>query len=533
MDAFFAYLSSHLAISLFLIIGLGLVLGNFKIRGFYFGTSAIMFVALLFGHLGVTLPSEIGDLGMVLFVYAIGLQVGPRFFRTIVSKGFTFFWIALVSLGTSASAVLAFVHWMNLPATLGIGLFTGALISTPGLAAALNVTNDPTISVGYGIAYPFGILSVVIIVQLLASSKRTKDEIQLEKTDPSVFESKVITKQFLITNPNCTGKTLVEIDLHSMSKANVTRILRNNKIFMAHDDAVLQLNDIIMAVGTFKELKKLEHLLGKETHADMESVKNIVGRDAYVSSPKVVGKTLAELEIKELFGVVLTRVRRDSIEIVPCGTTSLEIGDMVHVVGDQEDCERFVNIIGQHERRIHETNLFPLAVGIVLGTMLGIYPFQLPGGITFTLGLSGGPLLVALIVGHYGRVGTISTRIPYAAKYIIREIGLAFFLAVTGTKAGANFWVVFREGGYQLTLYGIVTSLIAIFTAYLTARFLFRLNNLASIGVVCGAMTSTPALSVVSEKLDSDTPTVTFASIYAIALVAITVFSQLLAIYLS
>lgn len=184
MDAFFAYLSSHLAISLFLIIGLGLVLGNFKIRGFYFGTSAIMFVALLFGHLGVTLPSEIGDLGMVLFVYAIGLQVGPRFFRTIVSKGFTFFWIALVSLGTSASAVLAFVHWMNLPATLGIGLFTGALISTPGLAAALNVTNDPTISVGYGIAYPFGILSVVIIVQLLASSKRTKDEIQLEKPTP-------------------------------------------------------------------------------------------------------------------------------------------------------------------------------------------------------------------------------------------------------------------------------------------------------------------------------------------------------------
>lgn len=492
-----------------------------------------MFVALLFGHLGVKLPPEIGDLGVVLFVYAIGLQVGPRFFRTMVSKGFTFFWIAFLSLSAAAGVVIASVYFLKIPPHLGIGLFAGSLISTPGLASALNVTNDPTISVGYGIAYPLGLLSVILFVQLIASSKKTKEEISKEKSDPSVFESKVITKQFLITNPNCTGKALVEIHLHGMSKANITRVMRDNKVFMGHDDTILKLNDVVMAVGTYKELKKLENLLGKETHTDMETVRDITGRDAFVSSPKVIGKTLAELEIKELFGVVLTRLRRDSIEFAPYGNTTLEIGDMIHVVGDKEDCERFVSIVGQQERRIHETNLLPLAIGIVLGTILGIYPFQLPGGITFTLGLSGGPLLVALIAGHYGRVGKVSTRIPYAAKYIIREIGLALFLAVTGTKAGANFWVVFREGGYQLTMYGLVTSLTAIFTAYLLARILFRLNNLASLGVVCGAMTSTPALSVVAEKVDSETPTVAYASIYAIALVLITVFSQLLAIFLS
>jgi len=381
-------------------------------------------------------------------------------------------------------------------------------------------------------AYPFGIIGVIIFVQSVFKIPQTKKDIFEEKHSPTAVENKVHVKKYQVTNPNCTGKSLVEIHFHGMTKANITRVKRGDKIFMAYDDTVLKLDDIIMAVGTDKELLKLENLLGKESHAEMDYVKDIVGRDVFVSSPKIVGKTLEELEVKELFGVVITRLRREEVEMVPGGNTSLEVGDLIHVVGDAEDCERFVSIVGQKERRIHETNLLPLALGIVCGSCLGIYPIRLPGEITFKLGLAGGPLLVALVIGHFGRIGRLSTRIPYPAKYITREIGLAFFLAVAGTKAGGSFYEVFKQTGPLLMLYGAIITTTVITTFYGLSRFLFKLSNLASIGVVCGAMTCTPALSVINDKVESETPTINYASIYAIAMVLITVISQILALAL-
>ena len=405
MDAFIANLSSHLAISLFLIIGLGLAIGNVKFAGLSLGASAILLVGMLFGHFGVRLPKEISDLGVVLFVYSVGLQVGPRFFRAVISKGFAIVLIVFFSTVSVIAILLVCVKLLGIPSSLGIGMLFGALTSTPALAAALDIRPDPAISVGYGIAYPFGLIGIVVFVQILTKLKSTKEEIKNEGQDPKTLENKVQVKQYLVTNPNCTDKTLVEIDIHGMTQANITRIKRNDQIFMAHDDLVLELNDIVMAVGTLKELKKLEHLLGKETQTDMDYSKNISARDVFVSSPKVVGKSLKELEIKELFGVVITRLRRDAFEIVPTGKTVMEIGDMIHVVGDKEDCERFVKIIGQQERKLHETNLLPMIAGMIIGAILGLYPIQLAGGIKFQLGLAGGPLIIALLAGPLWAVG--------------------------------------------------------------------------------------------------------------------------------
>lgn len=532
MNSILAFLIANPIITLFLIVGFGVALGNLTIRGFSLGPSAVMFVGMLFGHWGIRIPDEINTLGIILFVYSVGLSAGPRFFSSIHKNGFTFFLISLLSLSSGVAVIWGIARLFDLPPGLCVGIYSGAITSSPGLAAALDVVDDPNISIGYGIAYPFGLIGIILFVQCIANLKSTREEQILEKEDPSRQEHKVLEKHYLVTNPNCTGKPIAEIDFHSMTQANITRVKRGDRVFLAHDDTVLHLNDIVRAVGTQRELKKMEHLIGKETQADMDFAKDIVIRDVYISSHQITGKTLQELEVHSLFGVIITRLRRDEIEIAPTGQTTLEIGDLIRIVGDKDDCDEFVKIFGQQESRIHETNLLPLTLGMVAGTVLGSYNFDLPGGIQFRLGMAGGPLLVALVMSHYGRIGRISTRIPHAAKYLSREIGLVFFLAAAGTHAGESFWEVFRQTGFQMVLFGLLTTAAPLLTAYTLAVYVFRMSHLATIGVVCGGMTSTPALSSISNRIDSETPTIAFASIYAISMVLVTTLSQILALIL-
>lgn len=532
MNNILAYLAVNPVIALFLIVGLGVALGNLTIRGFSLGPSAVMFVGMLFGHFGIHIPNEINTLGIILFVYAVGLSAGPRFFTSIQRNGLTYFLISILSLSSGMGVVWLLTRIFQLSPALAVGIYSGALTSTPGLAAALDVVDDPAISIGYGIAYPFGLIGVILFVQFIANQKATREEQIQEKEDPSRQANKVLEKHYLVTNPNCTGKPIAEIDFHSMTQANITRVKRGEHIFLAHDDTVLHLNDTIRAVGTQRELKKLEHLVGKETQAEMDFAKDIVIRDVYISCNQVAGKTIQELEVHSMFGVIITRLRRDEVEIAPTGQSTLEIGDLIRIVGDKDDCDTFVRIVGQQERRIHETNLLPLSFGLVAGAVLGSYYFNLPGGFRFRLGMAGGPLLVALVISHFGRIGRISTRIPHAAKYLTREIGLVFFLAAAGADAGSSFWEVFRLAGLKLVLFGALTTAAPVLTAYTLAVYVFRMGNLAAIGVVCGGLTSTPALGVVSSRLDSETPTIAYASIYAISMVLVTTLNQILAIWL-
>ncbi|MFB3786888.1 MAG: aspartate:alanine exchanger family transporter [bacterium] len=532
MNSILAFLATNPVIALFLIVGLGVALGHLTIRGFSLGPSAVMFVGMLFGHWGIHIPDEINTLGIILFVYSVGLSAGPRFFSSIRRNGLTYFLISFLSLSSGLVVIWLLARLFHLSPGLGVGIYSGALTSTPGLAAALDVVDDPAISIGYGIAYPAGLIGVILFVQFIANLKSTREEQIHEKEDPTRHAGKVLEKHYLVTNPNCTGKPIAEIDFHSMTQANITRVKRGENIFLAHDDTVLHLNDIIRVVGTQRELKKLEHLIGKETQAEMDFAKDIVIRDVYISNYQIAGKSIQELEVHSLFGVIITRLRRDEVEIAPTGQSILEIGDLIRIVGDKDDCDAFVRIAGQQERRIHETNLLPLTLGMVAGAVLGSYYFQLPGGIRFRLGMAGGPLLVALVISHFGRIGRISTRIPYAAKYLTREIGLVFFLAAAGADAGSSFWEVFRAAGLKLIGFGALTTLVPVLTAYALAVYVFRMGNLAAIGVVCGGMTSTPALGAVTSRLDSETPTIAYASIYAISMVLVTTLNQLLAIWL-
>lgn len=533
MDNLISSLNANPIIALFVIIGSGIALGNINIRGMSLGSTGVIFTGILFGHLGVQLPHDIRTLGVILFVYAVGLQAGPRFFRTIHHHGVTYLFIVIISLLLSACSVWSCVHFLGVNSALGIGIYPGALTSSPGLAAAMEINKDPNLSIGYGIAYPFAIIEIIIFTQIIAMRKKTREEVQNAIEQHKFSDEAVQTKHYLVTNPNFTGKPIAEINLHSMTKANLTRVKRGDRVIMVYGDQELQLKDIVRAVGTRKELQKLEHLIGSEIQADLDHPQNLVSRDVYITSSQYAGKMIRDLEIHSLFGVILTRLQRDEMEIVPTGETMLETGDLVRIVGDQDDCELFVKVYGQAEKRIHETNLLPLAVGIVLGALLGGYYFSLPGGFKVHLGMSGGPLLVALIVSHYGRIGRLRTRIPYAAKFLFREIGLVFFLASAGTEAGRFFWEILKQTGFGIVLIGMLTTLIPTLAAYLLSVYVFKLGNLAAIGVVCGTMTMTPVLTLINSKLDSDAPSIPFTAIYPIAMVIVTVFSQILAMIFS
>jgi len=518
--------------ALFLVVTIGRAIGVINIRGISLGSSAVLFVALALGHFGLVIPKAFTDLGMILFVYAVGLQAGPRFFTTFRQQGLTFAKIGFLTIVSGVVVTWAAARGFGVPAPLAAGMFAGALTSTPGLAAAVDTLSDVRVSVGFGIAYPFGVLGVVLFVQMiprLAAKRMAQESLEKEKAQ---VHFRVATRQYRIDNPLCEGKTLMDLDLHGMTRVNISRVRQGDTMKPARSDIVLHLGDMVVAVGPPEELAKLEYILGPETPVEQMPPGEVIVRDVYVSDSRVAGKTIAELEIAELYGVVITRLYREDIELVPTGSSHLEIGDLIRVVGSPEDCERFVAFIGRYERRIHETPLLPFSIGIVLGVLLGYFPIPLPGGVTARLGLAGGPLLVGLLLGYFGRVGPLRLRTPYAVRYLLRELGLVFFLAGVGAEAGSQFLEVFRQEGVALLGIGAVVTVVPMAVAFALARYRYHFDFPHSLGTVCGSMTSTPGLGALCTSLNSDEPAVAYATVYPVALIAVTIAAQLLSLFL-
>jgi putative transport protein len=513
-------------------LALGFLLGEIKVKGISLGASGVFFLALLFGHFKIEVPKEIGIFGVVLFVYAIGLGAGPRFFKTFRKRGISFAILAMSTLLAGAVATIIAELIFGFGPALSCGLFTGALTSTPGLASALDTLKDPGVSVGYGIAYPFGVVGVVLFVQLIprllridikAEAKRES----LRKQAPSL--SKIWIE---IKNPLLHGKTISEFNAGHFLDIAISRITKMEHTIPAINDAVLQLGDRLRVIGTEDNLKMAEMVVGPRIKDIVEPPSNIASRTLIVTEDKVAGKTLAQLEITERYEVVVTRLWRDELEFVPHGETTLEVGDTVRIVGEADDCDRFVPLVGHQERKLNETRFLPVLLGLMLGAYVGVFPLQLPGGISIKLGMAGGPLFVALIIGHFGRLGRMRFRLPLAANYFIRELGLILFLASAGTSAGTHFMEVVRNNGASLFLAGALITLVPLSTSYLIARKFFKLDILTTLGIICGGMTSTPGLGVVNDVSDSQTPAVAYATVYPVALILVTVLAQMLALLL-
>jgi putative transport protein len=521
---------------LFIILAVGALLGDISWRGISLGMAGVFFVALLFGHFGMSVPKAVQDLGLLLFVYAVGLQAGPRFFRMFRKQGYQFVVIGVAVALTGAIVIVGLASWLKLPDDLATGLYTGALTCTPALAAALDVfartapTLSASVSVGYGVAYPFSLIGVVLLTALLP--KFLKRDLHAEEKAWLAERQKelpmLIVRQFRITNQNMDGKSLREIDPHKLAHVNITRIRRGDKVTMVSPDFVLKRNDIVMAVGPQREMEKIKLLLGDETDVSMDMNTNISTQDLEVSSSAFVGKTLAELGVWENYGVVITRIRRQGQEISPIGSMTLDIGDGLHVVGEKQDVEEFVKKAGGDIRKAQETNMLPYLIGLVLGIGLGLIPFRLANGVEVKLGIAGGAFLVSLLIGHFGRIGRLRLHVPTAAKNLTRELGLMLFLAGAGTTAGAHLVEVIQQQGWSLFLVGaVVTVASAAVGLFLTLK-LFHMETLGALGALTAAMTNPPGLSAANNQTTTDLATLSYASVYPVALIFKILFAQIL-----
>jgi putative transport protein len=521
---------------LFAILALGSWLGQLTLRGVSLGTAGVLFVALIFGHFGFQVPRAVMELGLLLFVYAVGLQAGPRFFRTFRRHGIQFVVIALVTVGVGALATVLVAVALQLPYSIASGLYTGALTCTPALAAVISLldridpANSAAASVGYGIAYPYAMIGLVLLMQFLPRLLRrsVKAEEARWLAEKQVEEPGLQARQFRITNPNCTGKSVREMDFHRLSQANISRIKRGERVFAATPEVVLQPDDIVMVVGTDEELDKMRLLLGEETQERMDVNTTVLSVDVEVSEESLTNRKLAQMRVWERYTVVITRIRRQGLEITPTGNATLEMGDNIRVVGEKEAVEAFVRLVHRSPRKVDETNMVPFLMGLLAGIALGALPIPLPNGITIRLGSAGGAFLVSLVIGHFGGIGPFRLHVPTGAKNLARELGLMLFLAGAGTSAGAQFVEILQQQGASLLLGGALISTLSVVAGILLMHGFYRLNLLASMGALCACMTNPPGLNAAQAQTETELPTLSYASVYPVALIFKIVLSQLL-----
>ena len=521
---------------LFAILAIGSWVGQISVKGISLGAAGVLFVALVFGHFGFSVPKPIMELGLLLFVYAVGLQAGPRFFRTFQRHGIQFVLIALTVAGTGALLTIGVGVWLNLPYELASGLYSGALTCTPALAAAIDVVEriapgtSGTVSVGYGIAYPFSMIGVVLLMQFLPQLLRRS----LPEEDAKWQQEKrseapgLEARQFRITNPNCDGKKVSEINPHRMTLANISRIKHGNQVSAATANMTLYLNDIVMVVGSPDELDKMRLLLGEETQERMDVNANVLSVDVEVTEASLTGKKLAQMRVFERYTVVITRIRRQGLEITPTGDMTLEMGDNIRVVGDKVAVEEFVRLVHGHARKAEETNMLPFLIGLLVGIVIGAIPINLPNGLQVKLGSAGGAFLVSLLVGHFGGIGTLRLYVPGAAKSLMRELGLMLFLAGAGINAGSHFVEILQQQGPSLLLGGALITTLSVAAGLLLMHGFYRMNLLASMGVLNATMTNPPGLGAANAQTDSDLPTLSYASVYPVALIFKILLAQLL-----
>ncbi|MCX6827026.1 MAG: transporter [candidate division Zixibacteria bacterium] len=517
---------------LFTVIGLGYLIGNIDIFGFKLGVAAILFVGIAFGAVNsrFDIPEYIYVLGLVLFVYAIGLQSGPGFFSSFQKRGLkvSALAIGLLLMGALVAVILGKIMGLSSPSTAG--LFSGALTNTPALAAAVEMakslstnlspelktlyTTGPVVT--YGLAYPFGVFGVILWLFLF--NKIFKVDIAKE-TLANLRESgieNIISRTFKIINPAVMGKR-VEEALRPLGDSGfvLSRIKKGNKIDVVHPETILEANDVVVAVGKAAAMERARILFGEQMakHLD-ETLDGITYRWLFVSNKAVAGKTIGGLQLFKQLHAAITRLRRGDVEFVSSPNTTLELGDRIRVVSHRDNMEKITDFFGDSVKSISETDFLSLSMGIVIGVFLGMIPIPLPNGLTFKLGFAGGPLIAGLILGRLERTGPINWGIPFNANLVLRQVGLVFFLSAIGTKAGHSFSAIFQTGGWGLIAAGgAITTVVTIGTILVGYKYL-KLPMIAVMGMMSGIQTQPACLAYATQQTESELPNIWYATVY-------------------
>jgi len=517
----------------------GLSLGQVKIRGVGLGIGGVLFAGLAAGHLarsaGVTFDSHVlhfvREFGLILFVYTIGIQVGPGFFAALKRSGLRLNLLAaaVVVLGVLTAAAIHLVTGTPLPAVLGI--FSGAVTNTPSLAAGqetLAVVGAPADqmvmpSLGYAVTYPFGIAGILLTLALIRIAFRVvvADEAASFERQRRAQVASLETLDVALRNPGVAGMEVREIVRSAEQGVVVSRMLRAGQLRVPRADTRVQPGDVLHLVGPRPMLERLKAYLGQESDVSVTTKGTDVRWERLVvTSDHVLGKTIAQLDLADAYGVVISRVTRAGVELVPSPALHLQFGDILTAIGRPEDIHRVAGLMGNSQRRLQQVEFVPVFIGIALGVMLGSIPLYVPGmPAPLKLGLAGGPLLAAILLSRLGHFGPLVWFMPPAANTALREIGIVLFLAVAGLTSGGRFVETLVEGdGLAWMLYGALITLIPMLIVGFVARGVMKLNYLTTCGLLSGSMTDPPALAFANSLSSSEAPALAYVTVYPLVM---------------
>ena len=541
---------AHSVLILSLVIAFGVMLGKIKIAGVSFGVTWILFVGILFGHFGFNINEHllhfVKEFGLILFVYSVGLQVGPGFFSAFRKGGLSLNMVAMivVLVGVLLTVLLHFVT--GLPITTMVGVLSGAVTNTPGLGAAQQAVGDitggdaPEIAMAYAVAYPLGVIGCILSLLLMRYIFRvdvvTEDN-DAKCTGGGNSEQAVRPFSILIRNAAVDGKRLAEIEPLLHCHFVVSRISKGGvpeNIRPAAADTVLHVGDKVLVITTPADIDSIIMFLGELCEMNWEgSDTRLISRRVLITKPELNGKMLSSLKIRNNFGVNITRINRSGVDLMANPHLRLQMGDRVTLVGSELSIAHAEKVLGNSLKRLDHPNLIPIFIGIALGCLLGSIPFVFPGiPQPVKLGLAGGPLIVAILVSRFGPNYHLVTYTTMSANLMIREIGISLFLACVGLGAGGGFVdTIVNGGGYVWVGYGVLITVLPLLVAGLVARKLFKLNYYTLIGVLSGSMTNPPALAYSNEQTGCDAPSVGYATVYPLTMFLRVLTAQLLIIF--
>ena len=553
-DLFFGYGVAHTILLLFFVMGGGLYLGRFKVKGISLGSTWVLFLGILMGHLGfqadLTILHFVKEFGLILFVFSIGLQVGPGFFHSFKSGG------VKMNLLAAMNILLAVVVTWAISAITGenlntmVGVMSGAVTNTPGLGAAQQTFMDVATAEGtstlaasaaseqlaqaYAVAYPLGVIGVIAVIILGRAAFRINPKQELDKLVEAEDQKDHARRMHVaVENPAIFGKKLYDVLRDFGGDFVVSRIMKGEDIIFPHGDTILNEGDKLLIVTSQQEVERIRILFGQEIPLHVTDWRgkdhNMVTRRIVVTKSSLTGKRLKDLHFRSAYGVSVTRVVRAGAELVASPYLYLQMGDGLVCVGATKNIDHLAELVGNSAEALNKPNLVPIFLGIVVGIIFGSIPIHFPGvPQAIKLGLAGGPLIIAILLGHFGPKYKITTYTTASANLMIREIGISLFLAAVGIGAGGSFWSSIVNGGYWWILYGAFITIIPLIITFVVARWLCKLNFYQICGLISGSCTNPPALSFSQGMYGSDYTSVNYATVYPLSMFLRVLVAQLL-----
>ena len=540
---------AHIVALYAFVIAAGVLLGKIKFFGISLGVTFVLFVGILVGHFGFTgnpaILSFVQDFGLILFVFCIGLQVGPSFFSSFKKGGITMNMLAvgIVALNIVVALALYYALQGRVDIPMMVGVLCGAVTNTPGLGAANEALQQlhyqgPEIAMGYACAYPLGVMGIILsmiairYVCRVNMQKEAEDIQKEEEANPHLKPYHIVLK---VQNEALSGKKMAQVQNFLARDFVCSRILQDGHVHVPNADTVLRLGDEMNIVCAEDDSEAIQAFIGPKVDSvdwDKQSKqdKPMVSRRILVTQPSINGKTLGELHFSSMYGVNVTRVNRSGMDLFAARQLTLQVGDRVMVVGPQDAIERVAGLLGNQLKRLDHPNIVTIFVGVLVGIIFGSLPIAVPGMPTpVKLGLAGGPLIISILIGRFGHKVKLVTYTTMSANLMLREVGLVLFLASVGIKAGQNFVQMVVEGdGLLYVGIGFLITVIPLLVIGMVARWRHKLNYYTLMGLIAGSNTDPPALAYANQISGNDAPAVGYSTVYPLAMFLRILTAQLL-----